>query len=261
MPRFSKGWIKVHRDIIHAFKNDWQTMGLFVGMLMMANWEDGREKLKKQKIKLKRGQFCTSIRELQLRSGLHKTTVERALKRLTVWDTISTEAGHLGTIVTINNYDKYQCLENDVETRAGQELDTTVDTTVDTGVDTGVDYSEERKKERIKKREGAKKSLIKTWPAEHLYAKVFTNLNRIDAYREIFDFPEDEKTIFRHIERYSLSASELEQISYELAEWSNHPKNKMTSPRGKLNTFCKTVADRRKKNIGPTYNQLTLEEY
>jgi len=115
------------------------------------------------------------------------------------------------------------------------------------------------KKEREKKT--TKPHLIKTWPAEHLYAKVFTNLNRIDAYREIFDFPEDEKTVLRHLERYSLSASDMEQISYELAEWSNHPKNKIVSPRGKLNTFCKSAADRRKKNTGPTYKQLTLEDY
>jgi len=255
MAEFLNGYVRLHRKSLDTFHGDGIAFSIFCHLLLKANWEDGKKTLRKQKVLLKRGQTVCSQRQIGLRHGWHKTTVERAIKRLVDWDVIETEASHCGTIVTIKNYNKYQSDETVDKPPKNQKRASTVATGVASTVATGVAYSEEVKKEKKKKERET------TWPDNHLYAKIFTNLNRIDAYREIFDFPEDEKTVLRHIERYSLSASELEQISYELAEWSNHPKNKIISPRGKLNTFCKSVADRRKKNIGPTYNQLTLEEY
>jgi len=92
----------------NEFYGDGRLLAVWLLLISWANFKDGKTKLKRQKILLKRGQLVTSEREIAKQLGFSKTSVRRCLSYFEENEKIRPQAGPHGTIITILNYDKYQ---------------------------------------------------------------------------------------------------------------------------------------------------------
>jgi hypothetical protein len=108
----NQGWIKLHRKIldnpIHS-KPNW--CWLWICMLLLANHENRDIIWNGEKRTIERGQFITSRAKLALISGIHESSVERALKYLKNEQQIEQQTNKSFRLITINNYKDYQTTE------------------------------------------------------------------------------------------------------------------------------------------------------
>lgn len=125
MARFSNGWVKVYRSVADG-SYDAIDIGLLVWLISNANYVDGKSKIpgKIGRINLMRGQLATSIKEIGTSLSLSDQSVRTRLKSFENQQTITRESTHRGTIITILNYDKYQCIENEHQQATNNELTT-----------------------------------------------------------------------------------------------------------------------------------------
>ena len=102
------GWIKLHRKMV-----DWEwfseplTAHLFIYILLAANHEDGRWKGKE----IKKGQLITSREKLANDTGLTQQQVRTHLKKLELSGEIIKKSTSKFTLITVENYTKYQSQE------------------------------------------------------------------------------------------------------------------------------------------------------
>lgn len=100
----TNGYIKLHRSILSwEWYGDIKTWGLFLHLLVAAQWEDVR--IEGQVIK--RGQLCTSIRKLADVVGLSERGVRTSLQRLQSTGEITMQSNQHHSIITVVNYDLY----------------------------------------------------------------------------------------------------------------------------------------------------------
>lgn len=123
--RLYRGWrdSDVFCDDVFSEREAW------LWLLEKAVWKPCiRRNAKGQRIDLERGQFHTSLRNLESVWGWGKNKVARFLERLTEHEMIGTVAGQSGCIITILNYEKYQDAQDSQSgnsgTVAGQSRDT-----------------------------------------------------------------------------------------------------------------------------------------
>lgn len=101
----TNGYIKLHRSILSwEWYGDIKTRGLFIHLLLSARWEDTR--CMGQVIK--RGQLCTTVRELSELNGLTSKEVRTALVHLQTTGEITIQSTPHFSIFTIVNYETYQ---------------------------------------------------------------------------------------------------------------------------------------------------------
>lgn len=101
----TNGYIKLHRSILSwEWYSDIKTRGLFIHLLLSARWEDTR--CMGQVIK--RGQLCTTVRELSELNGLTSKEVRTALVHLQTTGEITIQSTPHFSIFTIVNYETYQ---------------------------------------------------------------------------------------------------------------------------------------------------------
>lgn len=99
------GYILLHRKII-----DWQWYSnkndriLFIHCLLKANWKNGWFR----GVEIKRGSFATSLQNLSKECGLTLQQTRTSINHLISTCEITYEASNQFSIITINNYDKYQ---------------------------------------------------------------------------------------------------------------------------------------------------------
>ena len=247
MAHFDGGYFRVHRKMFNPtsdFYGDGHAIAVFMCLLDLANWKDGTQPLRKQRVTLKRGQLVTKLDQIVGTTGFAKTTVFRVLKRLQKWNVIGMKADHDGSIVTIHNYDLYQSDGDECETNAEQDRNAsaTADATAD------ATYPKKEKKEKKKNNTPGTKSPPKerllTWTEDDPYARCFANLSEFPKYWDIFDREKDRKTLESHRTHYSLSVGDMEQITFDLKHWADGPNAaKVKSPRGTLGTFVKRHVD------------------
>lgn len=127
----TNGYIKLHRSILSwEWYGDIKTRGLFLHLLVAAQWEDVR--IEGQVIK--RGQLCTSIRKLSDVVGLSERGVRTSLQRLQSTGEITMQSNQHHSIITVVNYDLYQgssAVTHDRHTKR-HTTDTANDTQTDT---------------------------------------------------------------------------------------------------------------------------------
>jgi hypothetical protein len=109
--RFTNGWVKLYHSAIAGDIGERPfTLGLFVKLLLWANWKESNALFCGKRVILKPGQLITGLRELSpditLDPYLHR--VRNSLEFLVVRGTISQEAGNQGRLITICNWDRYQ---------------------------------------------------------------------------------------------------------------------------------------------------------
>lgn len=102
---FNNSKISLNRKIMEwEWYTEPKTSHLFIHCLLRANFKDNRY----QGIAIKRGQFLTSIAKLSIETGLSFQEVRTALKRLNATHELTQEKHSQYSIITVNNYNKYQ---------------------------------------------------------------------------------------------------------------------------------------------------------
>lgn len=103
----NEGFILLHRRIIKEWEwySNINDTRLWVHCLLRANWEDNWY----DGILIKRGSFMTSYKSLSSETGLTVQQVRTSLAHLKKTDNLTIENNRQYSIITIKNYDKYQC--------------------------------------------------------------------------------------------------------------------------------------------------------
>lgn len=106
-----KGWIAIHRRIIDNWI--WSEaiyLKRWLDLLFCAAWEPTVWRSGSTKIRIERGQIVTSVRRLIHRWGANGRFITEFLDILEDENMIRREKVQKLTVITIVNYDKYQCV-------------------------------------------------------------------------------------------------------------------------------------------------------
>ena len=111
----SCGWIKLHRKLqdcwIWQEKEPFDKRSAWVDLLLSANHSDKKILFNGELIIVKRGQVLTSIRKLSAKWSWSVNRVYRYLRLLESDNMLIKESDNDKTLLTIVNYEVYQCLE------------------------------------------------------------------------------------------------------------------------------------------------------
>lgn len=108
----NEGFILIHRKII----KDWEWYSnvndrlVWLHCLLSANWKDGWFEGKK----IPRGSFATSYQKLADEIGITIRQVRTSLEHLKMTNNLTIDTNHQFSIITINNYNKYQLEANEL---------------------------------------------------------------------------------------------------------------------------------------------------
>jgi len=103
------GYIMLHRSILNwEWYGDVNTKTLFIHLLLTVNHKDQ----KWQGIVIKRGQRVCSIEKLSKEIQLSIQQTRTALNRLISTNEVTKSSNPKYTLITVNNYDRYQSLTN-----------------------------------------------------------------------------------------------------------------------------------------------------
>lgn len=113
------GFIKLHRQMAEwEWYTDLPVKVLFLHLLLMANYEDG----KWRGITVKRGQRVTSIQKLSDETGLTPQQVRTALDKLSQTGEITCQATNRYTLINVENYTKYQTRQDDSNMPSNKQI-------------------------------------------------------------------------------------------------------------------------------------------
>ena len=99
------GYICLQRQIMDwEWWTDHNTTRLWIVLLLLANYEDRNWR----GIEIKRGQLLTSLRSLSQKSGLSVQSVRTAISHLKATGEITCHTTKTYTLITVENYGKYQ---------------------------------------------------------------------------------------------------------------------------------------------------------
>lgn len=109
MPRFTNGWVKIHRKMLDG-KYDAIDIGLLVWLIANANYTDGKSKIRSNlgRQNVARGQLITSHLEISEKLSISRKTVTKRLKVFQNEGIILQKRDNHGSIITILNYSRYQ---------------------------------------------------------------------------------------------------------------------------------------------------------
>lgn len=111
----SCGWIKLHRKLqdcwIWQEKEPFDKRSAWVDLLLSANHSDKKILFNGELMIVKRGQVLTSIRKLSVKWSWSVNRVYRYLRLLESDNMLIKESDNDKTLLTIVNYEVYQCLE------------------------------------------------------------------------------------------------------------------------------------------------------
>ena len=103
------GWIKLHYRLLEwEWRSDPNMVSLFIYLLLRANYKPVR----KNGETFERGVILTSREELSRETGITERTIRTCLSRLKSTNEITINSTKQGSIITINNYDKYQSYDS-----------------------------------------------------------------------------------------------------------------------------------------------------
>lgn len=99
------GYIKLYRSILDwEWYGDWKTKTLFLHLLLTVNHKEKSW----QGQRIQRGQRVCSLAKLSAETGLSMQSIRTCLKRLNATGEITSCGGAKNTVITVNNYEKYQ---------------------------------------------------------------------------------------------------------------------------------------------------------
>lgn len=113
------GYVKIFRTFI-----DWEwfqkpeMVQMWLYLLLKANYQDA----KLQGKTIKRGQLFTNLAKIAAETGLSTQTIRTCLNRLKSTGEITTESTSKGTLINIENWDKYQIEIDDSNTESNEQI-------------------------------------------------------------------------------------------------------------------------------------------
>lgn len=123
-----KGWIKLHRKLqdcwIWQINKPFDERSAWIDLLLSANHSDVKIHFNGELILIKRGQFITSVRNLSAKWKWNKDKTLKFLRLLEKDKMIKRESDNFRTLVTIENYEVYQCCIDAERTEQGTEQGT-----------------------------------------------------------------------------------------------------------------------------------------
>ena len=103
------GFIKINRNILNwRWYGDDNTFRVFFHLLLKANYKDGEFR----QHEVKRGQLITGRKKLAKELEISERQVRTALEHLKTTNEIAITPTSKYSIITINNYEKYQSVTN-----------------------------------------------------------------------------------------------------------------------------------------------------
>lgn len=164
----NKGWIKLDRCITeHWIFSDAEKFRAWVDLLIMANHDSKKVLLREGVLVVKRGQFVTSIETLAVRWKWSKSRVVRFLALLEAEQMVKRDCNQFRTLLTIENYGKFQGQRNTNEYTNEYANKHTGESTNEYTNESTSEYTGEsrtRKKEYIKNKKESKEYI----PSAHL---------------------------------------------------------------------------------------------
>ena len=149
----SCGWIKLHRKLqdcwIWQEKEPFDKRSAWVDLLLSANHSDKKILFNGELIIVKRGQVLTSIRKLSAKWSWSVNRVYRYLRLLESDNMLIKESDNDKTLLTIVNYEVYQCLEY----TDGNTVGNTGEYNAETPVSTPSEHKQECKEDKNAKNE------------------------------------------------------------------------------------------------------------
>lgn len=112
MGRFSGGWIKAHRSLFNGDYDGYDIV-ILLWLVANANYADGKSLARSghQRTIIRRGQILTSVREMAEALSLANGLIRNRLNNFVKEQILANETTNTGSLITICNYDKYQCIE------------------------------------------------------------------------------------------------------------------------------------------------------
>jgi len=123
-----EGWIKLHRKLLdNPIAKKANYLAIWVYLLLNANHADNDTIIDNQRTTIKRGQLLTSIAKIADHFKMSTSTVSRILDYFISERMIERSSTFEYTIISVQNYDRYQEVESKVESweKAGRKLSET----------------------------------------------------------------------------------------------------------------------------------------
>ncbi len=106
------GWLKLHREIrghwLYPSRRKYTEYEAWLDLLIRTNWQNGKAKIDKTLIEVKRGQFITSQLKLSYDWLWSRTEIRSFLKMLEQDEMIVKQSTSKYTMITICNFESYQ---------------------------------------------------------------------------------------------------------------------------------------------------------
>lgn len=214
------GWIKIHHKFL-----DWEwyqesgMVSLFINLLLRANYQPRRWR----GMVIERGQLVTGRKQLSIETGLSEQTIRTCLQRLEQTGEIKRQPTNKYSIITICNYESYQCEEN----KTNQQV-TNNQPTSNQQVTTNKEYKNNNKETTTKV--VAKKDKLSLSPTHNLEKRCKTFYESLVPFvgtygskmvREFYDYwsePNKSKTKMR------FELQQTWEVKRRLVTWSNKEK-------------------------------------
>jgi hypothetical protein len=197
--RFNRGWIKLYYSLLESdiAQRGTFTLGVFVRLLIMANWKEGRGLVGRQKLILQPGQLVTGLRELSPNHEedpyLHR--VRGALRYLESSGAIAQATSNHGRVITIINWQAYQGGDDESASKPQATRKQSAST---------AQHSKDSKKEEIDTSPKGRK----TYPLE--FEEIYRTYPRLEGkapgfriYQRAIKTPEDRADLARAVAHYA----------------------------------------------------------
>lgn len=122
-----EGWIKLYRKLLD--KAIWECSTpeqkvILITLLLMANHDEKEWEWNGKKFKCKPGQFVTSLNSIVKKAGkgISIKNVRTALEKFKNYEFLTYESAKTGRLITILNYNVYQCKENKTGKDTGKQV-------------------------------------------------------------------------------------------------------------------------------------------
>ena len=113
------GFIKIHRSIMKwEWYQDQNTVAVFLHLLLNANWEDCRYR----GYEVPRGSLVVGRKAIAKTLGISEQSVRTSLEHLKSTNEITIKSTNRFSIITITNWEKFQCLENESTNKSTNNL-------------------------------------------------------------------------------------------------------------------------------------------
>lgn len=152
-----KDWIKTYRKLqdcwIWLDNEPFDKRSAWIDLLLTANHADKKLLFNGELITIQRGQILTSIRKLSAKWKWSVNKVYRFLELLINDEMLKKESDNNRTLLTIVNYEVYQCVEYTNEYTLGNSIEHSNENTNDTPSNTPSEHKQELKNDKNVKNE------------------------------------------------------------------------------------------------------------